>query len=149
MNNKGNTMSVKQYTTHRSIFNSESFVKGLPGECAIQKLVEIRWINGIDCSRSEKVKTPRLMTRNRGKISDWRIRKDILQAEGEWIRPRLQLFFSLFSFYWYGFVSVKANAIYGLEVQLDGLRPESKRVLPPWTYDFSVHEIFESIREEE
>ena len=73
---------------------------------------------------------------------------NILKAEGEWIRPRLQLFFFLFSFYWYGFVSIKANAIYGLEVQLDGLKTKfQKRVLPPWTYDFSVHEIFESIRE--
>ena len=47
-------MSVKQYITHRSIFKSESFVKGLPGECGIRKLVEIWSINGIGCSRSEK-----------------------------------------------------------------------------------------------
>ena len=61
--NKGDTMSAKQFITLKSIFKDESFVKGLPGERAIQKLVEIWWINGIGCCRSEKWGAPRLKTR--------------------------------------------------------------------------------------
>lgn len=89
------------------------------------------------------------MTRNSRRISDGRIRKNILKAEGEWISPRLQSFsLSLSFFYLCGFVSIKTNGIDGLEVQLEGLKTKfQKEVLPPWTYDFSIHEIFESIRE--
>ena len=89
-------------------------------------------------------------------VEDKKCRKvfdsNILKAEGEWIRPSLQSFFFLlllllFSFYCWGFVSIKTNGIYGLEVQLHGLKTKfQKEVLPPWTYDFSNHEIFESIR---
>ena len=89
-----------------------------------------------------------MMTRNSRRISDGRIRKNILKAEGEWVSPRLQFFFSLFFFYLCGFVSIKTNGIYGLEVQLAGLKTKfQKEVLLPWTYDFSICEIFESIRE--
>ena len=150
MNNKGDTMSVKQYITHRSIFKSESVVKQLPGECAIQKLVEIWWINGIGCS-IQRVRSTQVEDKKWRKIFD----SNILKAEGEWIRPSLQSFFLLlllllFSFYCWGFVSIKINGIYGLEVQPHGLKTKfQKWVLPPWTYDFLIHEIFESIREKE
>ena len=88
------------------------------------------------------------MTRNSRRISDGRIRKNILKAEGEWVSPRLQSFFLYFFFYLRGFVSIKTNGIYGLEVQLAGLKTKfQKEVLLPWTYDFSICEIFESIRE--
>ena len=57
-------------------------------------------------------------------------------------------FFFHFCFYCWGFVSIKINGIYGLEVQPHGLKTKfQKWVLTPWTYDFSIHEIFESIRE--
>ena len=36
MNNKGDTMSVKQIITQRSTFKDESFVKGPPGEGRIE-----------------------------------------------------------------------------------------------------------------
>ena len=99
MNNKGDTMSVKQYITHRSIFNSESFVKGLPGECAIQKLVEIRWINGIDCSRSEKWGTPRLMTRNKEE-DFWLENQEEHSTSRGWVdqAKTIIVFFFFFSF---------------------------------------------------
>ena len=57
-------------------------------------------------------------------------------------------FFFHFCFYCWGFVSIKINGIYGLEVQPHGLKTKfQKWVLTPWTYDFSIHEMFESIRE--
>lgn len=89
------------------------------------------------------------MTRNSRRISDGRIRKNILKEEGEWISQRLQSFsLSLSFFYLCGFVSIKTNGIDGLEVQLAGLKTKfQKEVLLPWTYDFSICEIFESIRE--
>ena len=143
MNNKGDTMSVKQYITHRSIFKSESFVKGLPGECAIQKLAEIWWINGIGCCRSEKWGAPRLKTRKEEE-SFW---LEYSKSRG-WVDQAETSIFFFFSFYCWGFVFIKTNGIYGLEVQMDWLKTKfQKGVLPPWTYDFSIHEIFGSIRE--
>ena len=61
---------------------------------------------------------------------------NILKAEGEWIRPSLQSFFLLlllllllllFSFYCWGFVSIKTNGIYGLEVQPHGLKTKFQK----------------------
>ena len=53
---------------------------------------------------------------------------NILKAEGEWIRLRLQsFFFLLFSFYCWGFVSIKTNDIYGLEVQMHGLKTKFQK----------------------
>ena len=152
-NNKGDTMSVKQYITCRSIFKSESFVKGLPVECAIQKLVEIWWINGIDCSRSGKWGIPRLKTRKEEE-GFWLENQEEYSKSRGWVdQVKIAIFFfflSLFSFYCRAFVSIKTNGIYGLEVQLDGLKTKfQKEVLPSWSYDFSIHEIFESIREKE
>ena len=63
-------------------------------------------------------------------------------------QSKTAIFFSLIFFYWCGFVSIKRNVIYGLEVQLAVLKTKfQKEVLVPWTYDFSMCEIFEIIRE--
>ena len=62
---------------------------------------------------------------------EWRkvFDSNILKAEGEWIRPRLQsfFFFFLFSSHCWGFVSIKTNGIYGLEVQLHGLKTKFQK----------------------